>query len=59
MSTIIAKSSGTDDGSRFTLDIAYEVPIPVLGKLAERVIVSRDRRNLDTALANVKAILEN
>lgn len=47
-----------DDGTRLTVDIAYEVPVPVLGKLAERIIVNRDARNLDLALANVKEILE-
>jgi ligand-binding SRPBCC domain-containing protein len=47
-----------DGGAKFTVDIAYDVPVPVLGKLAEHVLVSRDARNLDLALANVKEILE-
>ena len=47
-----------NEGSEFTLDIVYEVPLPVLGKLAERVIGQRDKRDLDAALANVKEILE-
>ena len=47
-----------DRGSKFTLDIAYDVPVPVLGKLGEHAIVSRDARNLDLALVNVKEILE-
>lgn len=45
-------------GTKLSIDIVYEVPVPVLGKLAERVIVKRDRRNLDVALANVKDLLE-
>ena len=45
-------------GCELSVDIAYEVPMPVLGKLAERVIVARDKRNLKVALANVKEILE-
>jgi len=48
-----------DDGSRFILDVAYEVPVPVLGRLAERIILERDRRDLEAALANVKGILES
>lgn len=47
-----------DDGSRLSIDVVYEVPVPVLGKLAERVIVQRDARNLDIALANAKETLE-
>jgi uncharacterized protein YndB with AHSA1/START domain len=47
-----------DGGAKFTVDIAYDVPVPVLGRLAERIIVNRDTRNLDLALANVKEILE-
>ncbi len=47
-----------DAGAKFTVDIAYDVPVPVLGKLAEHIIVNRDARNLDVALANVKEILE-
>ena len=47
-----------EKGTELTLDIVYEVPLPVLGKLAERVIGQRDKRNLDAALANVKDVME-
>lgn len=47
-----------DGGTRFRLCIDYEVPMPVLGKLAERVISKRDRRTICTALANAKDTLE-
>ena len=57
-STWTFRVASHDSGAKFTVDIAYDVPVPVLGKLAERVIVSRDSRNLDSALANVKEILE-
>lgn len=46
------------DRSKFTLDVAYEVPLPLLGKLAEHVIKRRDARLVDVALENVKDILE-
>lgn len=44
--------------SLFSLDVSYEVPLPVLGKLAERVIARRDARVVDVALSNAKDILE-
>jgi uncharacterized protein YndB with AHSA1/START domain len=46
------------DATRLTLEIVYEVPLPVLGKLAERVIATRDARAIETALANAKEALE-
>ena len=46
------------EGTRFTIDIEYEVPMPMLGQLAERLIVRRAPRNLGVALANVKDIME-
>lgn len=47
-----------DDGTSLTLEVEYNIPIPVLGKLAERVVVRRDARALDFALTNVKELLE-
>ena len=47
-----------NSGCELTLSIEYQVPVPVLGRLAERVIAARDKRNLEAALANVKEILE-
>ena len=41
-----------------TIEIEYEVPLPMLGQLAERVIVRRAPRNLGVALANVKDMME-
>jgi len=36
----------------------YTVPILVLGKLAESIILKQNEREADTLLANLKAILE-
>jgi len=47
-----------EDGTRLTLDVEYEIPMPVLGKLAEHLVVRRDARALVWALANVKELLE-
>jgi len=46
-----------DGGTELSISIAYDVPTPVLGRLAERVIARRDARNLKVALANVKDVL--
>jgi uncharacterized membrane protein len=48
-----------EDGTTLTLDIEYTIPIPVLGKLAEHLVVKRDARALELALANVKELLES
>lgn len=48
-----------DEGTRLTLDVEYAVPIPVLGKLAERLVIARNARELELALTNVKETLEN
>jgi uncharacterized protein YndB with AHSA1/START domain len=47
-----------DDGTRFRLSIVYEVPMPVLGKLAERIVAKRDIRSICLALVNAKETLE-
>lgn len=48
----------TDGGTRLRLTIEYEVPVPVLGKLAERIISKRDARTIRLGLANAKDTLE-
>ena len=41
-----------------TFKVEYTVPIPVLGKLAEAVIVKMNDREGDLILANLKARME-
>jgi carbon monoxide dehydrogenase subunit G len=48
-----------DEGTRLSLDVEYTVPIPVLGKLAERLVIARNARELALALTNVKETLES
>lgn len=48
-----------DEGSLLTIYVKYDVPVPVLGKLAEQASVRRDQRDLDAAFANVKELLES
>jgi uncharacterized membrane protein len=41
------------------LDIDYKIPVPVLGKLAEKVLMKRNERETEMGLANIKEKLEN
>jgi uncharacterized protein YndB with AHSA1/START domain len=47
-----------DGGTELAVEVEYNVPIPVLGKLAERLAVRRDTRDVELALINVKETLE-
>jgi carbon monoxide dehydrogenase subunit G len=47
------------DGSKFTLEVSYEVPVPILGRIAEHVIKRRDARLVNLALESVKDLLES
>lgn len=48
-----------DDGTQIDLTVDYVVPIPVLGKLAEAVVVKQNERVLDTALENIRSRMED
>ena len=47
-----------DGGTRIDLTVDYVVPIPVLGKLAEALVVKQNERVLDTALENIRSRME-
>lgn len=47
-----------DEGTELCIDFEYNVPIPVLGRLAEVTIIKRNIREFDTALTNVKETIE-
>ena len=46
-------------GAVLRIDVEYSVPVPVLGRLAERLALSRDARDFAVAFDNVKETLEN
>ncbi len=46
-------------GTRLTLDVEYTIPTPILGKIAEVIVVKMNERDLDTMLANLKDIVES
>ena len=41
------------------LDIEYSIPVPVLGKLAEKLILKHNERDAEMALGNLKDRLES
>ena len=45
-------------GTKVTFEVEYTVPIPVLGKLAEAIIVKMNENEGDVILANLKARME-
>ena len=45
-------------GTELTMKVDYTIPIPVLGKLAEQLILKRNERNLESSMQNIKDTLE-
>ena len=45
-------------GTKFTWEIEYTVPIPVLGRLAEAIIVRMNEGEAELVMANLKARME-
>lgn len=57
-STFIYEYKPEGDGTRLSVEVEYTVPVPVLGKLAETIIVKMNERESKTVLANIKDRLE-
>ena len=57
-STWILSFKTQDGGSIMELDIEYTIPIPVIGKIAEKIVLKRNEQEADLAMANVKEIME-
>ena len=47
------------EGTTLTLEIEYSIPMPLIGRLAERVLLRRNIREFELALINVKEMLES
>ena len=47
-----------NDGTMLKLVIEYNIPIPVLGKIGETILLKRNEREADLAMTNIKEILE-
>jgi uncharacterized membrane protein len=50
--------NGRGDDTDLTFQIEYEVPVPVLGRLAEKVVVNLNEHEADAVIANLKTQLE-
>jgi hypothetical protein len=48
-----------NDGTKLDVIVDYTVPIPVLGKIAEAVILKQNIREAELALANIKDKVES
>ncbi len=57
-STIAWTFRSWENKTRVTLTIDYKVPIPLLGKLAEAIIVKMNEHEGDLIMANLQAILK-
>jgi ribosome-associated toxin RatA of RatAB toxin-antitoxin module len=44
-----------DNSTKLDLLVEYTIPMPVLGKLAEAIVLKQNEREADLALANIKA----
>ncbi|UCF47787.1 MAG: SRPBCC family protein [Myxococcales bacterium] len=47
-----------DGGTKLDIEIEYTIPVPVLGKLAEKLVLKRNEREADMAMENVKEKME-
>ena len=47
-----------NDGTMLKLTIEYNIPVPVLGKIGESILLKRNEREADLAMTNIKAVLE-
>jgi len=47
-----------EGGTTVNLNVDYTIPVPVLGKLAEKLVVKRNQRDADTWMENLKDNME-
>jgi carbon monoxide dehydrogenase subunit G len=47
-----------EGGTKLDLDIDYTIPLPVLGKPAEKLVLNRNRREIEMSMENVKERME-
>jgi carbon monoxide dehydrogenase subunit G len=55
--TFTCKPEG--DATTLNLAVEYTIPVPVLGKVAEKLVLSQNEREADLAVANIKNRLES
>jgi ligand-binding SRPBCC domain-containing protein len=47
-----------EEGTVLNIEVEYSIPIPVLGKLAERLAIKQNAASFELALVNVKDVIE-
>ena len=47
-----------EGGTKLDVDIDYTIPVPVLGKLAEKLVLKRNQRDIDMSMENLKDNME-
>jgi uncharacterized membrane protein len=47
-----------DNDTRLTVDIEYKVPVPLIGKIAEAIILKQNEHEADALLENLKNRME-
>ena len=57
-STWAADVEPVGDGTKLTMKVDFTIPIPVLGKLAERLMLRQNDRNHKASMTTIKEILE-
>ena len=48
-----------ESGTRLDLEVDYKIPVPVLGKLAEQLVLKRNRREAEMWVENLRERLES
>ncbi len=48
-----------DGGTKLSVHIEYTIPVPVLGKIAEGLVLRQNEKEADLAMANIKAKMES
>ncbi len=57
-STLTWTFTPVQSGTKVAVEIDYTIPVPVLGKMAEKLVMKRNEREVDMWLENLKERLE-
>ena len=57
-STITFTFAPHEGGTKLDFEVDYTIPIPVLGKLAEKVVFKRNQREVQLSMENLQDRLE-
>jgi uncharacterized protein YndB with AHSA1/START domain len=57
-STLTYKFTSNQGGTKVDVETEYTIPVPVLGRLAEKLVLKRNQRESEMGMANLKERLE-